>query len=133
MVFLLMDGACELCPSSGRGAFASFARVTRAVSSARQSASGQQALPQCRQRAARGGGRAASGLSGAWGVDLDAVSAPAALWSGACDVVHPTAHARWLAARLRDAPVAVVPEAATFGMLAIYADALRFAAAAVLR
>jgi len=68
-----------------------------------------------------------------WGVDLDAVACPAALWSGARDVVHPTAHSRWLAARLHDAPVEVVPEAATFGMLAIYADALRFAAAAVLR
>jgi pimeloyl-ACP methyl ester carboxylesterase len=68
-----------------------------------------------------------------WGIDLGAVSAPVALWSGACDVVHPTAHSRWLAARLHDAPVEVVPEAATFGMLAIYADALRFAAAAVPR
>ena len=68
-----------------------------------------------------------------WGIDLSAIAAPVALWSGACDVVHPTAHSRWLAARLGDAPVAVVPGAATFGMLAIYADALRFAAAAVPR
>lgn len=68
-----------------------------------------------------------------WGVALDAVACPVALWSGACDVVHPTAHSRWLAARLGDAPVEVVPDAATFGMLPIYADALRFAAAAVPR
>jgi len=64
-----------------------------------------------------------------WGIDLGAVAAPVALWSGECDVVHPTAHARWLAARLGDAPVATVADAATFGMLAIYPDALRFAAA----
>jgi pimeloyl-ACP methyl ester carboxylesterase len=68
-----------------------------------------------------------------WGIELGAVSAPVAMWSGACDVVHPTAHARWLAARLGDAPVDVVPDAATFGMFAIYPDALRFAAAAVER
>ena len=68
-----------------------------------------------------------------WDVQLDAVACPVALWSGACDVVHPTAHSRWLAARLGDAPVKVVPDAATFGLLPIYADALRFAAAAVPR
>jgi pimeloyl-ACP methyl ester carboxylesterase len=69
-------------------------------------------------------------FGGPWGIDLAAVSAPVAIWSGERDVTHPTAHARWLAARLHEAPVEVVPEAATFGMLAIYPDALRCAAAA---
>jgi pimeloyl-ACP methyl ester carboxylesterase len=68
-------------------------------------------------------------LARPWGIELGAVSCPVALWSGERDVVHPTAHSRWLAARLGgDAPVEVVPGAATFGMLPIYADALRFAA-----
>ncbi|HEV7773620.1 MAG TPA: alpha/beta hydrolase [Conexibacter sp.] len=67
-------------------------------------------------------------LARPWGIELDAVAAPVALWSGERDAVHPTTHSRWLAARLGDAPVEVVPGAATFGMLPIYADALRFAA-----
>ncbi|HMJ02914.1 MAG TPA: alpha/beta hydrolase, partial [Conexibacter sp.] len=67
-------------------------------------------------------------LARAWGVDLAAVTCPVALWSGECDETHPTAHSRWLAARLGAAPVRVVPGAATFGMLPVYGDALRFAA-----
>ncbi|MFL5816300.1 MAG: alpha/beta fold hydrolase, partial [Conexibacter sp.] len=67
-------------------------------------------------------------LARPWGIGLGGVACPVALWSGERDVVHPTAHSRWLAARLGDAPVEVVPEAATFGMLPVYADALRFAA-----
>lgn len=67
-------------------------------------------------------------LARPWGIELGAVAAPVALWSGERDVVHPTVHSRWLAARLGDAPVEVVPDAATFGLLPIYADALRFAA-----
>jgi pimeloyl-ACP methyl ester carboxylesterase len=67
-------------------------------------------------------------LARPWEISLDAVAAPASLWSGERDVVHPTVHSRWLAARLGDAPVEVVPDAATFGMLPIYADAVRFAA-----
>lgn len=63
-----------------------------------------------------------------WGVDLAAVACPVALWSGARDTTHPTSHSRRLAERLGGAPVTVVPDAATFGMLPIYADALRFAA-----
>lgn len=68
-------------------------------------------------------------LARPWGVDLDAVRCPVALWSGERDTTHPPAHSRWLAERLGGAPVAVVPEAMTFGMLPIYGDALRFAAA----
>lgn len=68
-------------------------------------------------------------LARPWGIDLAAVSAPVAFWSGACDVRHPTSHSRRLAARLGGGPVEVVAGAATFGMLPIYADALRFAAA----
>jgi pimeloyl-ACP methyl ester carboxylesterase len=67
-------------------------------------------------------------LARPWGIELGRVACPAALWSGERDVVHPTAHSRWLAARLGDAPVEVVAGAATFGMLPIYADAVGFAA-----
>ena len=67
-------------------------------------------------------------LARPWGIDVGAVRCPVALWSGERDVVHPTSHSRWLAARLGDAPVEVVPGAATFGMLPIYADAVSFAA-----
>lgn len=67
-------------------------------------------------------------LARPWGIDVGAVGCPVALWSGERDVVHPTTHSRWLAARLGDAPVEVVPDAATFGMLPIYADAVRFTA-----
>jgi len=50
------------------------------------------------------------------------------LWSGAEDTTHPTALSRRLAALLHDAPVTVVPGAATFGLLPHYPDALRVAA-----
>ncbi|MBJ7332481.1 MAG: alpha/beta hydrolase [Solirubrobacteraceae bacterium] len=62
-----------------------------------------------------------------WGVDIAAVRAPAAFWTGDHDVVHPPSHARRLAEALGGAPVEVVPDAATFGLLPIYPDALRFA------
>lgn len=65
-----------------------------------------------------------------WGFDLASVTCPVALWSGDRDVVHPTSHSRRLAERIGGAPVTVVPEAATFGMLPIYGDALRFATGA---
>ena len=67
-------------------------------------------------------------LARPWGVDLGAISVPVALWSGAEDTTHPTAHSRRLAALLGGAPVTVVPAAATFGLLPHYPDALRFAA-----
>ncbi|HKG39509.1 MAG TPA: alpha/beta hydrolase [Conexibacter sp.] len=67
-------------------------------------------------------------LAQPWGIKLDRVACPVALWSGERDVVHPTTHSRWLAARLGDAPVEVVAGAATFGMLPIYTDAVAFAA-----
>jgi hypothetical protein len=53
---------------------------------------------------------------------------PVALWSGDSDVVHPTSLSRRLAGELGGAPVHVVREAATFGLMAHYGDALRFAA-----
>jgi pimeloyl-ACP methyl ester carboxylesterase len=62
-----------------------------------------------------------------WGVALEDVRAPVALWTGDRDTTHPVAHARRLAARLHDAPVHVVPGAATFGLLPIVGDALRVA------
>ena len=67
-------------------------------------------------------------LARPWGIDLAAITVPAALWSGAEDTTHPTAHSRRLAALLGGAPVTVVPGAATFGLLPHYPDALRFAA-----
>jgi pimeloyl-ACP methyl ester carboxylesterase len=63
-----------------------------------------------------------------WGIELGACRVPVAIWSGERDVVHPPSHARRLAAALGGAPVTVVEGAATFGMLPVYGDALRFAA-----
>jgi len=68
-------------------------------------------------------------LARPWGIDLDAVACPVALWVGERDTTHPPAHARRLAERLGGASVEVVPGAAVFGMLPVYGDALRFAAA----
>lgn len=68
-------------------------------------------------------------LAAPWGFDPAAVDVPVAFWSGACDTRHPTSHSRRLAELLGGtAPVTVVAGAATFGLLPIYADALRFAA-----
>lgn len=66
-----------------------------------------------------------------WGVDLESIEVPVAFWSGDADVTHPTPHSRRLAARLHDAPVHVVHDAATFGLMPSYPDALRFAAAPI--
>ena len=53
---------------------------------------------------------------------------PVSFWSGSHDTRHPTAQARRLAASIPgDPPVHVVPDAAAFGLLSIYPDALRFA------
>lgn len=62
-----------------------------------------------------------------WGIDFSRITAPAAYWVGERDRTHPPAHARRLAARL-GGEVTVVPEAATFGLLPHYGDALAFAA-----
>jgi pimeloyl-ACP methyl ester carboxylesterase len=63
-----------------------------------------------------------------WNVDPAAVTVPVSFWSGSHDTRHPTALARRLAAALPgDPPVHVVADAATFGLMPIYADALRFA------
>lgn len=64
-----------------------------------------------------------------WGVDPADVRVPACFWSGSHDTRHPTAQARRLAASIPgEPPVHVVDDAATFGLLPIYADALKFAA-----
>jgi pimeloyl-ACP methyl ester carboxylesterase len=60
-------------------------------------------------------------------VDPAAITVPVAFWSGACDTMHPTSHSRRLAALIGGARVSVVPDAATFGLLPHYPDALRFA------
>ena len=58
-----------------------------------------------------------------------AIDVPVALWSGDRDDVHPTSHARRIAELLPgDAPVHVVAGAGTFGLMAHYGEALRFAA-----
>jgi pimeloyl-ACP methyl ester carboxylesterase len=55
---------------------------------------------------------------------------PTALWTGELDATHPPSHARRVAALLGGSPpVTVVPGAATFGLIEIFDDALRFAAA----
>lgn len=63
-----------------------------------------------------------------WDIDFGAVRVPVALWSGDRDVVHPTSLSRELADALGGVPVHVMPGAATFGLMAHYGDALRFAA-----
>lgn len=68
-------------------------------------------------------------LARPWDVDLDRVTAPVALWVGKLDPTHPPVMSRRLSERLGDAPVTVVPGAATFGMVAVYPDLLRHAAA----
>jgi pimeloyl-ACP methyl ester carboxylesterase len=67
-------------------------------------------------------------VSRPWGFDPADVRVPVSFWSGSGDTRHPTAQARRLAARIpAGAPVHVVADAATFGLLAIYPQALRFA------
>jgi pimeloyl-ACP methyl ester carboxylesterase len=67
-------------------------------------------------------------LARPWGLEPGRVTAPAALWVGELDPAHPPVMARRMARRLGDAPVTVVPGAATFGMLPVYPDVLRHAA-----
>jgi pimeloyl-ACP methyl ester carboxylesterase len=64
-----------------------------------------------------------------WGIDCKRISAPAALWVGQLDRVHPPNMSHRLAELLDQAPVTVVPGAATFAMLSCYPDVLRHAAA----
>ena len=67
-------------------------------------------------------------LVGPWDLDLGTIRAPVCLWTGDRDTTHPPAMARRLAARLPDAEARVVPGAMTFGLVPVYAEALRFAA-----
>jgi pimeloyl-ACP methyl ester carboxylesterase len=67
-------------------------------------------------------------LASPWEVDLGRVSAPIAFWTGARDAVHPVPHAQLLAERVGGAPVTAVPDAATFGLVPYYRDALVLAA-----
>jgi len=68
-------------------------------------------------------------LAQPWDVDLSGVAAPAAFWVGELDPTHPPVMSRRMAHRLGDAPVTVVPGAATFGMVSVFLDVLRHAAA----
>ena len=68
-------------------------------------------------------------LAQPWGVDPADVGAPAAFWVGELDPTHPPVMSRRMADRMGGAPVTVVPGAATFGMLPVFADVLRHAAA----
>jgi pimeloyl-ACP methyl ester carboxylesterase len=68
-------------------------------------------------------------LAQPWDVDLSGVAAPAAFWVGELDPTHPPVMSRRMAQRLGDAPVTVVPGAATFGMVSVFPDVLRHAAA----
>jgi pimeloyl-ACP methyl ester carboxylesterase len=66
-------------------------------------------------------------LAQPWNIDLSGVTAPAAFWVGELDPTHPPVMSRRMAKRLGEAPVTVVPGAATFGMLSVYPDVLRHA------
>jgi pimeloyl-ACP methyl ester carboxylesterase len=68
-------------------------------------------------------------LAEPWEVDPSSVDAPAALWVGEQDPTHPPVMSRRMSQRLGDAPVTVVPGAATFGMVSVFPDVLRHAAA----
>jgi pimeloyl-ACP methyl ester carboxylesterase len=70
-------------------------------------------------------------LARPWDVDLASVTAPVAFWVGELDPTHPPVMSRRMAQRLGGAPVTVVPRAATFGMVSVYPDVLRHAAALV--
>jgi pimeloyl-ACP methyl ester carboxylesterase len=69
-------------------------------------------------------------LARPWSIAFPPAGAvPTALWTGELDTTHPPSHARRVAALLGgDPPVTTVPGAATFGLLEIFPDALRFAA-----
>ena len=73
--------------------------------------------------------REARMLGRPWGIDLARVTAPAAFWVGELDPTHPPVMSRRMAERLGGAPVTIVPGVATFGMLRVYPDVLRHAAA----
>jgi pimeloyl-ACP methyl ester carboxylesterase len=68
-------------------------------------------------------------LARPWGVDLGAITAPAAFWVGELDPTHPKVMSLRMAERLGGAPVTVVPGAATFAMVSVFGDVLRHAAA----
>jgi pimeloyl-ACP methyl ester carboxylesterase len=70
----------------------------------------------------------ARALAKPWDVDLERISAPVAFWVGERDGTHPPAMSRRMAERLGGAPVHVVPETGTFGLVDIMADVLAFAA-----
>ena len=66
-------------------------------------------------------------LARPWGVDPADVRVPARFWSGSHDTRHPTSQARRLAAMMAGEPqVHVVADAAAFGLMSIYPQALRF-------
>jgi pimeloyl-ACP methyl ester carboxylesterase len=67
-------------------------------------------------------------LAQPWGIDLSSVTAPVAFWVGELDPTHPPVMSRRMAQRLGDAPVTVVPGAATFGMVSVYPEVLGHAA-----
>ena len=69
-------------------------------------------------------------VGGPWGITPPpSGTVPTALWTGELDETHPPAQARRVAALLGgDPPVTIVPGAATFGLISIFADALEFAA-----
>jgi pimeloyl-ACP methyl ester carboxylesterase len=73
--------------------------------------------------------REARMLARPWGVDLAAVTARVAFWVGKLDPTHPPVMSERMAQRLGGASVIVVPGASTFGMVPIYPDVLRHAAA----
>jgi pimeloyl-ACP methyl ester carboxylesterase len=69
-------------------------------------------------------------LAQPWDVDLARITAPVAFWVGDRDVTHPPVMSHKMAERLGGAPVHVVPDAMTFGLVDRYADVLAFAARA---
>ncbi len=70
-------------------------------------------------------------LARPWEITVPPAGAvPTALWTGDLDTTHPPSHARRVAALLGgNPPVTIVPGAATFGLIDVFPDALRIAAA----
>jgi pimeloyl-ACP methyl ester carboxylesterase len=59
-----------------------------------------------------------------WGFDPADIRIPVLLWHGEKDVFSPAAHTRWLARRIRNSELRLLPDTAHFGALEVVPDVL---------
>jgi pimeloyl-ACP methyl ester carboxylesterase len=64
-------------------------------------------------------------LTRPWGFDLGDLRVPVAIWAGERDTTHPPAMAVYLAERIPDSELQLVPDVGTFGMIDRYDEILR--------